>query len=117
MSVSESHKPQKLWWDFRYIWMFISTIWVFFMLGGLFTLWQVTWIRVPYGTEAIRVSFPMWQHNVLRLTLLGRSVSEIAYELSLTEGTIRNCLSEAMNELGAANRFDAARVAESRGWV
>lgn len=57
------------------------------------------------------------QRDVLRLTLLGRSVADIARELALTEGTIRNYLSEAMTEIGAANRFDAARVAESRGWV
>lgn len=57
------------------------------------------------------------QRDVLRRTLLGRSVADIAHELALTEGTIRNYLSEAMSQIGAANRFDAARVAESRGWV
>lgn len=57
------------------------------------------------------------QRDVLRLTLLGKSIADIAFELFLTEGTIRNYLSEAMSEIGAANRFDAARVAESRGWV
>lgn len=57
------------------------------------------------------------QRDVLRLTLLGRSVSEMASELSLSEGTVRNYLSEAISAVGAANRIDAARVAESHGWI
>ena len=57
------------------------------------------------------------QRDLLRLTLLGRSVTEMAVELSLTEGTVRNYLSEAINTLAAANRVDAARIAESQGWL
>lgn len=57
------------------------------------------------------------QRDVLRLTLLGRSVSEMAAEISLTAGTVRNYLSEAISAVGAANRIDAARIAESRGWL
>src|ERR1700709_1818499 len=40
----------------------------------------------------------------------GRSSSEIAAELHLSEGTVRNYLSEAIAKLGAANRVDAARI-------
>lgn len=57
------------------------------------------------------------QRDLLRLTLLGRSVSEMANELALTEGTIRNYLSDAINALGATNRNDAARIAEAHGWL
>lgn len=57
------------------------------------------------------------QRDLLRLTLLGRSVTEMAVELSLTEGTVRNYLSEAISAVGAANRIDAARLAESNGWL
>lgn len=57
------------------------------------------------------------QRDVLRLTLLGRTVSHMATELALTEGTVRNYLSEAINAVGASNRIDAARVAESHGWL
>ncbi len=57
------------------------------------------------------------QRDLLRLTLLGRSVSEMASEFSLTDGTVRNYLSEAISAVGAANRIDAARIAESRGWL
>lgn len=57
------------------------------------------------------------QRDVLRLTLLGRNAADIARELSLSEGTIRNYVSEAMAAVGAENRIEAARIAESRGWL
>lgn len=57
------------------------------------------------------------QRDVLRLTLLGRSMSEMADELSLSEGTIRNYLSEATSIIGAVNRIEAARRAEANGWL
>ena len=47
----------------------------------------------------------------------GRSSAEIATELRLSEGTVRNYLSEAIAKLGAANRVDAARIARARGWL
>jgi two-component system response regulator DesR len=47
----------------------------------------------------------------------GRSSAEIAAELRLSEGTVRNYLSEAIAKLGAANRTDAARIARTRGWL
>ena len=47
----------------------------------------------------------------------GRSSAEIAAELHLAEGTVRNYLSEAISKLGAANRIEAARLARARGWL
>jgi two-component system response regulator DesR len=47
----------------------------------------------------------------------GRTSVEIAAELRLSEGTVRNYLSEAIAKLGAANRTDAARIARARGWL
>ena len=47
----------------------------------------------------------------------GRSTAEIAADLRLSEGTVRNYLSEAIAKLGAANRIDAARIARARGWL
>jgi two-component system response regulator DesR len=35
----------------------------------------------------------------------------------LSEGTVRNYLSEAISKLGAANRTEAARIARSKGWL
>ncbi len=57
------------------------------------------------------------ERHILQRAADGRSSAEIATELRLSEGTVRNYLSEAINKLGAANRVDAARIARSRGWL
>ncbi len=57
------------------------------------------------------------ERQVLRLAGQGRSGADIAAELSLSEGTVRNYLSEAISKLGAANRVEAARIARERGWL
>jgi two-component system response regulator DesR len=43
--------------------------------------------------------------------------AEIARRLNLSEGTVRNYLSESIAKLGAANRIEAARLARQRGWL
>jgi two-component system response regulator DesR len=35
----------------------------------------------------------------------------------LSEGTVRNYLSEALGKLGASNRTEAARIARQKGWL
>jgi two-component system response regulator DesR len=57
------------------------------------------------------------ERQVLRLAADGRSGAEIARELRLAEGTVRNYLSEAISKLGARNRADAARIARAKGWL
>jgi two-component system response regulator DesR len=57
------------------------------------------------------------ERQILQRAGEGRSSSEIAAELHLSEGTVRNYLSEAIAKLGAANRVDAARIARSKGWL
>ncbi len=57
------------------------------------------------------------ERQVLRLAGEGMASSEIAIKLRLSEGTVRNYLSEAISKLGAANRIEAARIARSRGWL
>ena len=49
--------------------------------------------------------------------LFGASLAEIAAQLVLSEGTVRNHLSTAMQKLGAQNRMEAARLAEQKGWL
>ena len=44
-------------------------------------------------------------------------IAEIAARLYLSEGTVRNHLSVAMQKLGAQNRMEAARLAEQKGWL
>src|SRR6202034_1955029 len=48
------------------------------------------------------------QRQILQHAGEGRSTAEIATELHLSEGTVRNYLSDAIAKLGAANRVDAA---------
>ena len=57
------------------------------------------------------------ERQILQRAGEGRSSAEIAGELRLSEGTVRNYLSEAIAKLGAANRTDAARIARARGWL
>lgn len=57
------------------------------------------------------------ERQVLRLAAEGHAGAKIAAELHLSEGTVRNYLSEAISKLGAANRVEAARIARQRGWL
>jgi two-component system response regulator DesR len=57
------------------------------------------------------------EREVLTAALPGRSLAEIAAHLSVSEGTVRNHLSAAMQKLGARNRMESARLAEQKGWL
>ncbi len=57
------------------------------------------------------------ERQVLRLAAEGISTGKIAGELHLSEGTVRNYLSEAISKLGAENRVEAARLARQKGWL
>ncbi len=57
------------------------------------------------------------ERSVLRLAADGSSSSAIASALHLSEGTVRNYLSEAIGKVGGSNRIDAARIARERGWL
>jgi two-component system, NarL family, response regulator DesR len=57
------------------------------------------------------------ERDVLAASLFGASLAEIAARLVLSEGTVRNHLSTAMQKLGAQNRMEAARLAEQKGWL
>ncbi len=57
------------------------------------------------------------EREILRHAGDGRTSSEIAADLRLSEGTVRNYLSEAIAKLNASNRTDAARIARAKGWL
>jgi two-component system, NarL family, response regulator DesR len=57
------------------------------------------------------------EREVLATSLDGTSTADIAARLFLSEGTVRNHLSVAMQKLGARNRMEAAHLAEQRGWL
>ena len=53
----------------------------------------------------------------LKLASEGLKTQDIAQSLFLSEGTVRNYLSEAISKLDATNRVDAARIAKQKGWL
>jgi two-component system response regulator DesR len=57
------------------------------------------------------------ERDVLQASLDGASIADIAARLYVTEGTVRNHLSSAIQKLGAQNRIEAARLAEQKGWL
>lgn len=57
------------------------------------------------------------ERQVLRLAAEGATSGDIAGKLRLSEGTVRNYLSEAISKLGAGNRIEAARIARMKGWL
>ena len=57
------------------------------------------------------------ERQILRLAGEGISSADIATKFRLSEGTVRNYLSEAMSKLGAGNRVEAARIARQKGWL
>jgi len=57
------------------------------------------------------------ERQVLRLAGEGLANVEIAVRLHLSDGTVRNYLSEAIGKLGVSNRVAAARLARDRGWL
>ena len=55
--------------------------------------------------------------QVLAASADGSSVAQVATRLFLSEGTVRNHLSAAIQKLNARNRAEAARIAEEKGWL
>ncbi len=57
------------------------------------------------------------ERDVLVESSHGGTVSEVARALFLSEGTVRNHVSAAIQKLDARNRADAARIAKEKGWI
>ncbi len=57
------------------------------------------------------------ERRVLRLAGEGMQANDIAVQLSLSHGTVRNYLSEAIGKLGVDNRIEAYRIARQKGWL
>jgi two-component system response regulator DesR len=55
--------------------------------------------------------------DVLIALRQGSSSSEVAAQLHLSEGTVRNHLSSAIGKTGARNATEAARIAAENGWL
>ena len=57
------------------------------------------------------------ERDVLAASADGATVADVAGALSLSEGTVRNYVSTAIQKLGARTRVEAARLAERKGWL
>ena len=57
------------------------------------------------------------EREVLTASREAATIAEIAARLFLSEGTVRNHLSAAIQKLEAHNRAEAARIAEQKGWL
>lgn len=57
------------------------------------------------------------ERQVLRLAADGRSAGAIAADVFLSAGTVRNLLSAAIGKTGVANRAQAVRIAQDKGWI
>lgn len=57
------------------------------------------------------------ERQALKLASEGLTSSDIAHRLKLSEGTVRNYVSEAISKLGVTNRVEAARLARNKGWL
>ncbi|MFS1703962.1 response regulator transcription factor [Aestuariibacter sp. GS-14] len=57
------------------------------------------------------------ERKALKLAADGKQTEQIAAEMHLSPGTVRNYLSSASNKLNASNRIEAARIARQKGWL
>jgi two-component system, NarL family, response regulator DesR len=57
------------------------------------------------------------ERDVLQAAEHGGTIAEIATELYLSEGTVRNYLSACIQKTGARNRAEALKIAQGRGWL
>jgi two-component system, NarL family, response regulator DesR len=57
------------------------------------------------------------ERDVLEASADGRTIAQIARQLYLSEGTVRNYLSAGIQKTGARNRAEALKNASERGWL
>ena len=57
------------------------------------------------------------ERKALQLIGEGLTTQQVADKLFLSQGTVRNYLSEAISKLNAMNSHDAARIAKQKGWL
>jgi two-component system response regulator DesR len=57
------------------------------------------------------------ERDVLKASLDGASIADIAAQLYLSEGTVRNHISTAIQKLNVHNRMEAAHLAREMGWL
>lgn len=67
--------------------------------------------------RAAEMPLTLRELSVLSLAAAGASVAEIAGNLHLSHGTVRNYLASITRKTGARNRIDAIRISQGEGWL
>jgi len=57
------------------------------------------------------------EQEILSLAAEGKTAKEIAKQLFLSSGTVRNYLSEITQKLEAKNKIEAISIAKEKGWI
>jgi two-component system response regulator DesR len=57
------------------------------------------------------------ERDVLAASADGSSIGDIALRLHLSDGTVRNYLSSAIQKVNARNRIEAVQAAQRQGWL
>jgi two-component system, NarL family, response regulator DesR len=85
--------------------------------------------RVATGSRVIdpQLALTVWEcgpnplspreHEILRLAAEGAGAPDIATQLHLSIGTVRNYLTTIVTKLNARNRIDAVKTAYDAGWL
>lgn len=81
--------------------------------------------RRIYAPELVDIAFDDYRENpltkreneVLRLVAEGKTTKEIANELFLTAGTVRNYISTIFEKLEVSNRIEAISLYKEKGWL
>jgi two-component system response regulator DesR len=74
---------------------------------------RLTVVALTYGNSPLTHR----ERDVLRRVANGVPVKEIAAELFLSSGTVRNYLSSSIAKTGARTRIEAVRIAHEAGWI
>lgn len=81
--------------------------------------------RRIYAPELVDVAFEDYRENpltkrendVLKLIAEGKTTKEIAKQLFLTNGTVRNYISTIFEKLEVSNRIEAVSLVKEKGWL
>lgn len=81
--------------------------------------------RRIYAPELVDIAFEDYRENpltkreneVLKLVAEGKTTKEIASELYLTVGTVRNYISTIFEKLEVSNRIEAISLYKEKGWL
>jgi hypothetical protein len=94
-----------------------TTAWGLAAGAGLSNIAFEAFLTTALGVTMLAFRRLLQLVNVLSASSDGSTIVAIARRLSLSEGTVRNYLSSAIQKTGTHNRTEALRRAETSGWL